>query len=181
MRHLSYVSVPSPVSSATAVVYSSSCTTPHQQCRDGWSHSSCSIVMICRAVALSNSIINCKASHESSTRKARASLLLQTTRASVPNSDLLATGLKVLAKNWRNCCREFARVRPQSRKNDFSEMFLGQKCVIPIEMSNSRISCTVNGERTGFYRNIVGFKMTLHFWNKHQQIDLVFMQLARYN
>ena len=38
-------------------------------------------------------------------------------------------------------------VRPQSRKNEISEISPGQKCVIQIKMSNSRIPCTLNGER----------------------------------
>jgi len=32
-----------------------------------------------------------------------------------------------------------------------------------------------------FLNGIVGDKTRLHFWNKHQKIELVFMQLARYN
>ena len=72
--------------------------------------------------------------------------------------------------------------RPQSRKNEISEISLGQKCVIQIEMSNSRIACTVNGERrSSWNESIVGDKMRLRFWNKHQKMHLVFMQLARYN
>jgi len=30
-------------------------------------------------------------------------------------------------------------------------------------------------------KGIVGDKMRLRFWNKHQKIELVFTQLARYN
>ena len=37
--------------------------------------------------------------------------------------------------------------RPQSRQNEISDISPGQTCVIQIEMSNSSISCAVNGER----------------------------------
>ena len=42
---------------------------------------------------------------------------------------------------------QFHRSRPQSRQNKISEISPGQKCVIQIEMSNSRVSCTWNGAR----------------------------------
>jgi len=32
-----------------------------------------------------------------------------------------------------------------------------------------------------FLKGIVGDKRRLRFWNKHQKIKLLFMQLARYN
>jgi len=32
-----------------------------------------------------------------------------------------------------------------------------------------------------FLKGIVGDKTRLHFWNKHQKIELLFTQLARYN
>jgi len=32
-----------------------------------------------------------------------------------------------------------------------------------------------------FLKGIVGDKMRLCFWNKHQKIELLFMKLARYN
>jgi len=32
-----------------------------------------------------------------------------------------------------------------------------------------------------FLKGIVGGKRRLRFWNKHQKIELLFMQLARYN
>jgi len=32
-----------------------------------------------------------------------------------------------------------------------------------------------------FLKGIVGDKRRLRFWNKHQKIELLFMQLARYN
>jgi len=32
-----------------------------------------------------------------------------------------------------------------------------------------------------FLKGIVGDKISLRFWNKHQKMHLVFMQLARYN
>ena len=32
-----------------------------------------------------------------------------------------------------------------------------------------------------FLKGIVGDKTRLRFWNKHQKIELSFMQLARYN
>jgi len=32
-----------------------------------------------------------------------------------------------------------------------------------------------------FSKGIVGDKMRLRFWNKHLKMDIVFMQLARYN
>jgi len=49
-----------------------------------------------------------------------------------------------------------------------------------IEMSNLRISCTVNGERRSLLKGIVGDKTMLRFWNKHQKMQLVVMQLTRY-
>ena len=39
------------------------------------------------------------------------------------------------------------RFRPRSRKNEISDISPGQKCVIQMEMSDSRISCTLNGVR----------------------------------
>jgi len=32
-----------------------------------------------------------------------------------------------------------------------------------------------------FLKGIVGEKRRLRFWNKHEKIELLFMQLARYN
>jgi hypothetical protein len=32
-----------------------------------------------------------------------------------------------------------------------------------------------------FLKGIVGDKRRLRFWNKHQKIEFLFMQLARYN
>jgi len=32
-----------------------------------------------------------------------------------------------------------------------------------------------------FLKGIVGDKRRLRFWNKHQKMELLFMQLARYN
>jgi len=32
-----------------------------------------------------------------------------------------------------------------------------------------------------FLKGIVGDKMRLRFWNKHQKIELIFMQLAHHN
>jgi len=38
-------------------------------------------------------------------------------------------------------------IRPQNRKNEISEISSRQKCVVQIEISNTRISCTVIGEK----------------------------------
>ena len=49
------------------------------------------------------------------------------------------TGLNIYIENWQ--------FRPQSHKNEISEISPRQKSVIQIETSNSRISFTVDGER----------------------------------
>jgi len=74
----------------------------------------------------------------------------------------IPTGLNVLAKNRRNWCSQFLRFRPHSRNNEISEISPEQKCVIQIEMSNSRISCTLNGERRycGWQNEAMLFKQT---------------------
>jgi len=64
-----------------------------------------------------------------------------------------STGLNVLAKNRRNCWSQLPRCRPQSRKNEISEISPSLQCLIQVlERSNSRISCRVNGERRSSWK-----------------------------
>jgi len=56
-------------------------------------------------------------------------------------------GLNVLAKNRRHWQVNFIDSGLKVEKNEISEISPGQKCVIQIKLSNSRISCTWNGAR----------------------------------
>ena len=57
-------------------------------------------------------------------------------------------GSGLIAKNLRNL-RVSHRLMPRSRENEISDITPGQKCVIQMEMSDSRISCTWNGTWRG--------------------------------
>jgi len=56
------------------------------------------------------------------------------------------------------------RFRPRSRKNEISDISLGRKCVVHMEMSNSRISCTWNGaRRSSIYNSPAAWAKDLSF------------------
>jgi len=67
----------------------------------------------------------------------------------------------------------------KSQKRDFRDFFQTKVCS---SYRNVRFKNFMHSEwrEEKFLKGIVGHKMGLHFRNKHQKIDLVFMQLARY-
>ena len=92
----------------------------------------------------------------------------------------LTTGLNVLAKNRRNW-QVIYRFRPRSRKNDISDISPGQKCFYSNGNVRFENSMHMEWSEEKFLKGIVGGKRRLRFWNKHQKIEILFMQLARYN
>ena len=85
------------------------------------------------------------------------------------------TGLNVLAKNRQSWQVNQAS---KSQKRDFRH-FSGAK--VCYSHRNVRFENFMHMEwsEEKFLKGIVGDKRRLSFWNKHQQIELVFMQLAR--
>jgi len=78
---------------------------------------------------------------------------------------------------------QFHRFRRKSRKNEILENPPGQKRVIQIERSNSRISCTWNGARRSSWKVFwvtkrdYAFETTL--WTKRQKIELEYSRSWR--
>jgi len=68
----------------------------------------------------------------------------------------------------------------KSQKRDFRDF---SEIIVFYSNRNVKFKKFMNSEwrEEKFWKGILGDKMRLCFWNKHQKIDLVFMQLARYN
>ena len=72
--------------------------------------------------------------------------------SAIASSGLNVDEIQILVKSSikLKLTSQFHQFRPQSRKNEISEISPGQKCVLQIEMSNSRISCTLNEKRRSY-------------------------------
>jgi len=68
----------------------------------------------------------------------------------------------------------------KSQKRDFRD-FSGAKVCYSNRNVKSENFMHSEWREEKFLKGIVGDKMRLRFWNKHQKMHLVFMQLARYN
>jgi len=94
--------------------------------------------------------------------------------------DAYITGLNVLAKNRRNWQVNFIDSGLTVAKTRF-QTFLWSKSVLFKWKCQIREFHARGMERGEVLTSIVGDKTRLRFWNKHQKIELLFTQLARYN
>jgi len=93
---------------------------------------------------------------------------------------MCTTGLHVLAQNRRNSQVNFIDSGLEVVKRDFRHFSGAKECY---SNGNVRFENFMHTEwsEENFLKRIVGGKRRLHFWNKHQTIELLFMQLARYS
>jgi len=68
----------------------------------------------------------------------------------------------------------------KSQKRDFRD-FSGAKVCYSNRNVKFKNFMHMEWSEEKFLKGIVGDKTRLRFWNKHQKIELVFTQLARYN
>jgi len=94
--------------------------------------------------------------------------------------DLTHTGLNVLAKNRRNWQVNFMIQASKSQKRDFRHFCRAKVCY---SNGNVRFENFMHMEwsEEKFWKGIVGDTRRLRFWIKHQKIEFLLTQLARYN
>jgi len=91
-----------------------------------------------------------------------------------------STGLNVLARNRRNWQVNFIDSGLEVAKTRFQTFLRGKSVSFKWNVRFENFM-HMQWSEENFLKGIVGEKRRLCFWNKHQKIELLFMQLVRYN